>query len=174
MTTSPAQPSTSIRLHKHVQASPARVFEALTTADQYAKWFAPDPNITCGEVVVEPAVGGAFRFEMVMPDGSKHVGIGTFTEVVENQKISYTWSWENQPDFGGNSQVTWELFEAENHLNPKQPATEVVLTHDKLNTAAERSEHTGGWWQCLRALGYYVRGVDPREAMFGKPAASAS
>ncbi|MBB6430106.1 SRPBCC family protein [Algisphaera agarilytica] len=174
MTSSPTQPSAMIRLHKHVQASPARVFEALTTAEQYTHWFAPDPNVTCGEVLIEPRVGGRFRFEMVTPDGSKHVGVGTFTEVIENQKISYTWSWESQPDFGANSQVTWELFETENHYAPGEPATEIVLTHDKLHTSAERSEHTGGWWQCLRALGYHVRGVDPREAIYGKPAANAS
>ena len=50
------------------------------------------------------------------------------------------------------------------------PATEIVLTHEGLNTPVERSEHTGGWWGCLKALGYFVRGIDPREAMYGQPA----
>ena len=174
MTASPSQPAAMIRLHKHVQATPARVFEALTDPEQYAHWFAPDPHVKCGPVTIELRVGGTFRFEMVSPDGNTHIGGGTFTEIIENRKISYTWSWENNPEFGADSHVTWELFEADNHLNPGSPATEIVLTHDKLNTAGERSEHTSGWWQSLRALGYYVRGVDPREAMYGKPASSAS
>lgn len=174
MTASPSQPSAMIRLNKHVQATPARVFEAITTPDQYPQWFAPDPNLTCGEIVIELKVGGRFRVEMVRPDGHVHAGVGEFTEIIENKKISYTWSWEDNPEFGADSHVTWELFEADNHLNPGTPATEVVLTHDKLHTAGERSEHTSGWWLSLRGLGFYVRGVDPREAMYGKSASSTS
>lgn len=87
---------------------------------------------------------------MIDPEGNPHVGSGKFTQVIENQKISYTWSWQDMPDFGANSLVTFELFDAENPYDKDQPATEIVLTHEKLNTAAERSEHTGGWWNCLR------------------------
>ncbi|MEM1028546.1 MAG: SRPBCC domain-containing protein [Planctomycetota bacterium] len=163
----PTEVLPSIRLNKLVRATPERVYEALTTPEQYPHWFAPGPKENCGNVVIEPWVGGRFRFEMTAGDGSQHVGVGEFTEVVESRKLSYTWTWENNPDFGGNSVVTWELFEADNPYEPGAPATEIVLTHDKLPTAAERSEHTGGWWNCLRALGYHVRGVDPREAMFG-------
>lgn len=166
-------PLPMIRLHKHVRATRQRVFEAMTTADQLPHWFAPDPNVECGNVVVEAWVGGKFRFEMIGKDGSQHIGVGTFTEVIENQKISYTFGWETNPDFGSNSQVTWELFEAENHIEPGEPATEIVLSHEKLPSAPERSEHTGGWWTCLRALGYYVRGVNAREAMFGKADANS-
>lgn len=172
MTPSPTPSVNYIRLHKHVQATPQRVFEALTTPEQYPKWFAPDPKVDCGNIVIEPRVGGKVRFEMLGADGSKHVGVGEITEIVENKKLSYTWSWENEPGFGENSQVTWELFEATNHRDPDQPATEIVLTHDRLNSAAERSDHTGGWWNALRAIGYYVRGVDPREAMYGQAVAS--
>lgn len=159
---------TQVRLTKLVRAPRKRVFEALTTADQFPHWFAPDPKVACGPILIEPWVGGKFRFEMNSADGKPHIGVGQFTEVVEHEKISYTWSWETNPDFGANSQVTFELFEAENPYDPDQPATEIVLTHEKLNTAAERSEHTGGWWQCLRALGYHVRGLDARQEMFGK------
>jgi uncharacterized protein YndB with AHSA1/START domain len=162
------QPLPSIRLHKLVRASKPRVYEALTRAEEFPRWFAPGPNEHCGEVIVEPWVGGRFRFEMAGGDGQTHIGVGTFTEVVENEKLSYTWTWENNPDFGGDSQVTFELLDAENPYDDG-PATEVILTHDKLPSAAERSEHTGGWWNTLRALGYHVRGVDPRQAMYGQP-----
>lgn len=158
---------TQVRLTKLVRAPRKRVFEALTRAEEFPHWFAPGPHETCTNVVIEPRVGGNFRFEMKDREGKPNVGVGTFTEVVENQKISYTWNWETMPDFGADSQVTFELFEADNPYDAGQPATEIVLTHEKLHTAAERSEHTGGWWQCLRALGYHVRGLDARQEMFG-------
>ena len=169
----PAQPDTMIRLNKLVRATPQRVYEAWTTPEQFPHWFAPGPHEHCTNVVVEPRVGGRFHFEMNTQQG-KHIGSGVFTQVIENQKLAFTWTWEDNPEFGGDSLVTIELFEAENPYEPGEPATEVVLTHERLNSAAERSEHTGGWWNTLRALGYYVRGVDPREAMFGQTAAASS
>lgn len=161
---------TQIRLNNLVRAPRKRVFAALTTAEEFPHWFAPGPNEKCVNVVIEPHVGGTFRFEMNDAKGDTQVGAGQFTEVIQDRKISYTWTWETMPDFGGNSLVTFELFDAENPYDKDQPATEIVLTHEKLNTAAERSEHTGGWWQCLRALGYHVRGLDAHHEMFGKPA----
>ncbi|MEM1445134.1 MAG: SRPBCC domain-containing protein [Planctomycetota bacterium] len=163
-------PGTTVRLHKLVRASRERVFEAWTTPEQMCVWFAPEPDIVCTDVTMEPRVGGAFRFTMQSPKAS-HTGGGTITAFDRPNKLAYTWSWEGMPDFGANSQVTIELFEAENPYDPEQLATEVVLTHERLPSAAERSEHTGGWWGTLRALGYYVRGIDPREAMAAPAAA---
>ncbi|MEM9913965.1 MAG: hypothetical protein AAF911_03280 [Planctomycetota bacterium] len=45
-----------------------------------------------------------------------------------------------------------------------------LFYNDIRRNAAERGEHSGGWWSCLRALGYHVRGVDAREAMYGQSA----
>ncbi len=169
-----ADPATSIRLNKLVRASKQRVFEAWTKPEQFAAWFAPEAGTVCDGVTIEPRVGGAFRFSMTSPSG-RHVGQGTFTVFDPPNVLAYTWSWEGMPDFGANSLVTVELRDAENPYDAGQPATEVVLTHARLTTAHERSEHTGGWWGALRGLGFYVRGVDPRQAMHGeKPTAGKS
>ena len=93
--------------------------------------------------------------------------LAEFLELVPDRRIVYRWTWEDMPDFGGNSRVTIELFEAPNPYEDA-PATEIILTHEGLDTAQERSDHTGGWWTTLRAIGYFVRGLDPREAMYGQ------
>ncbi len=165
-------PAASVRLNKLVRAPRRRVFRALTSAEEFPHWFAPAPEQTCRNVVVEPWVGGRFRFEMTDGQGKQNIGNGTFLEVIENEKIVYNWTWESMPDFGGDSQVTFELHEADNPYEDA-PATEIILIHERLTTAQERSEHLGGWWLTLRALGYHVRGIDPREVMFGKSRGSA-
>lgn len=170
--TPPTSPTEKyVRLHKHVRATRQRVYDAWLDAEQYCQWFAADPKHQCTEVSIDARVGGTMRIVMQSPGGT-HIGGGEFIELIPGEKIVYTWTWEDMPEFGGNSKVTIELFETDNPYEDA-PATEIVLTHEGLNTAAERSEHTGGWWATLRAMGYYVRGVDPREAMFGQPQKNA-
>jgi len=52
-----------------------------------------------------------------------------------------------------NSLVTVAFYECEHH---GEPATEVVLTHERLASPLERSEHQTGWIDCLKSLGVYL------------------
>lgn len=161
----PSAPAPMIRLNKLVRASRERVWAAWTDPDQFCQWWAPGPTEICRVVHIDLRVGGAFRFEMESK-GKPMGSYGTYTRVEAPSVLAFTWTWEQMPEFGGDSLVTIELIETENPYEDG-PATEVVFTHEKLRTAAERSEHTTGWWNTLRALGYHVRGIDPREAMYG-------
>ncbi len=162
-------PNDSIRLNKLVRASRERVFEALTVAEQAKQWWGPYPACSYSDVQLDARVGGELRVTMHLNggdhDGEEWVGVGRFTHVEPPRKLSYTWTWENDPGFGGDSLVTFELFDADNPYDPDQPATEVVLTHERIGSAHVRSEFGGGWQQTLRGLGYFVRGIDPREAL---------
>ncbi len=160
----PEHPEATIRLHKLVRAPRQRVFEALSNAEQVVQWIGPmDGSCEDRHVEIDPRLGGRYAVRM-NARGESWAGSGTITAFEPGRKFAYTWTWDNEPGFGGNSVVTFELFDAQNPYEDG-PATEVVLTHERLATAHERSEHTGGWWDALRALGYHVRGVDAREAM---------
>lgn len=172
MATTQPTPQNTVCLHKLVRAPRQKVYDTWLDARDYVKWFAPDPRSQCTEVTIDATVGGTMRLVMASPDGD-HIGVGTFLELIPGQKIVYIWIWEDMPEFGGNSKITLELFDADNPFEDG-PATEIVLTHEGLNSAIERSEHTGGWWGTLRAIGYYVRGVDPREAMYGQTQSTSS
>lgn len=161
--TDPIQPDNAVRLNKLVQASTQQVYDTWLDGAMYPKWFAPDPQATCTQATIDATVGGKFRI-VIGTHGGDHVGFGEFLELVPGKRIVSTWSWEGEGEAGSNTTLTLELYEAENP-HGDGPATEIVLTHAGLTTAAHRSDHTGGWWGCLKALGYFVRGVDPREAM---------
>lgn len=162
------QPDNFVRLHKLVQASPQRVYDTWLDPATYPKWFAPDPNSRCTLVSIDAKIGGEMRFTMTTPNGTIS-GHGTITQLVPAKRIAYTWGWIEMPEMGAGSTVTVDLIEADNPYGDG-PATEIILTHQGLNTSVERSEHTGGWWGCLKAIGYFVRGVDPVQAMYGEPA----
>ena len=168
MTDPTTQPAHFVRLNKLVQASPQQVYDTWLNAASYAKWFAPEPTVRCEDVSIDATVGGEMRVVM-QSDNGMHTGIGTFTELIPAKRIAYTWGWLEHPEMGAGSTVIIDLIEADNPYG-EGPATEIILTHQGLNTPMERSEHTGGWFGCLKALGYFVRGIDPREAMYGKPA----
>ncbi len=162
-------PENRVRLHKLVQASPQQVYDTWLDATTYPKWFAPDPNSRCTSVSIDARVGGHLRIKMQSPNHGTITGTATFTQLVPGRRIAYTWGWEELPEMGAGSIVTIEFFEAENPYGDG-PATEIILTHEGLKTVMERSEHTGGWWGCLKAIGYFVRGVDPIAVMYGQPA----
>lgn len=165
------KPDNAVRLNKLVQASPQQAYDTWLDAASYAKWFAPDPSVRCEEVSIDATIGGEMRVVMQADNGT-HTGIGTFTELIPGKRIAYTWGWVEYPEMGAGSTVTMDFLEADNPYGDG-PATEIILTHEGLNTPVERSEHTGGWWGCLKALGYYVRGVDPRKAMYGQTSGAA-
>ncbi len=168
MTEPTAQPENAVRLNKLVQAAPQKVYDTWLDASQYAKWFAPEPGVTCTGITLDATVGGTFSVVMQTPNGT-HTGEGVFTELIPGRRIAFTWGWVEHPEMAEGSTVTLDFLDADNPYGDG-PATEVILTHAGLDTAVKRSEHTGGWWGCLKSLGYFVRGVDPREAMAGQTA----
>jgi len=165
-----SEPDKRIRLNKLVQASPQKVYDTWLDPQTYPKWFAADPNVDCTSVQIDSKVGGKIRIAMTTPDG-EFIGEGEFIELQPGRRIVHAWSWLGEPDFGADSTIIIDLYETDNP-HGDGPATEIVLTHEGLGTAYERSDHTGGWWSTLRAIGYFVRGVDPREAMYGGDAAA--
>jgi glutathione S-transferase len=166
-----ARPDPMIRLTKLIRAPREKVFDAWLDPDAFRRWWAPGPTEDLTELVIEPKVGGALRIVMGNND-QQHIGVGTYTVIDRPDTLAFRWTWETMPDFGADSLVTLRFLDAPNPYDDGQPATELILTHENLPTAAERSEHTGGWWNTLRALGYWARGTDPREAMYGRASAT--
>jgi uncharacterized protein YndB with AHSA1/START domain len=174
------QPAPMIRLNKLVQAPAQRVYDAWLDPAQMKRWWLPDTSAAACDVQIDPRVGGAFRINMGTAE-KPFVAVGKYTVMDPPRRLAFTWSWEQTPGFADDSLVTIEFYEIDNprhpphgedqgdgtsHSSPR--ATEIVFTHERLNTALSRSDHTGGWWSALVALGYHVRGIDPREAMKAK------
>jgi uncharacterized protein YndB with AHSA1/START domain len=88
---------------------------------------------------LEARVGGSFRFEL--ENGSSIVG--TYLHVVPPEKLVFTWS-------GGATQ-DWETLVTLDFLDHGS-VTEVVLTHERLDTPELRTLIEGGWPSLLNAL----------------------
>ena len=83
----------AFELSRIVEASPQRVFEAMTDPEQVAQWWGPE-GFTCPEVTLDAKVGGAYRIAMQPPEGELFHLAGEYLEVQPPTRLAYTFRWE--------------------------------------------------------------------------------
>jgi uncharacterized protein YndB with AHSA1/START domain len=86
-----------------------RVYRAWTDPKRMAHWFKPNERWLSSEVEMDVRVGGAIQIVMVHSDGDRVVIQGKFLEVVENERLSFSWNSNFEPDGTGDSRVTVEF-----------------------------------------------------------------
>jgi uncharacterized protein YndB with AHSA1/START domain len=143
MTTNKTNQVISLTLKRNIAASREHVFEAWTQADIVSQWFSPSDEFSINVPVMDLRVGGQYRIEMTNPEGNTHIAIGEYLEILEPEKLVFTWGWEGGD---GGMLVTIEL-------NEKDAHTELVLRHDKLPDKHSRDHHREGWVGCTDRLG---------------------
>jgi uncharacterized protein YndB with AHSA1/START domain len=121
-----------IVINRIFNAPVARVWKALTSADQMREWY-----FDLKEFKAE--VGFEFDF-LVEHEGNKYHHLCRVTEVIPEEKIAYTWRYKGEP---GDSLVTFELA-------PEGDNTRLKLTHTGIETfprtpAYARKNFENGW-----------------------------
>jgi len=130
-------------IKSHVDASPERVWAALTEADALSAWYWPaslHPVATS-----DPVVGGRFGIEA---DGMGFAG--AYVELEPPRRMVQAWRWLGDDR---DSRVTVELTAAAG-------GTDLVVVHDLVD-AATAETYRAGWESCLGRLPGYL--VTPRE-----------
>jgi uncharacterized protein YndB with AHSA1/START domain len=98
----------SVRFHRVLRAPPERIYRAFLDADALAKWL--PPNGFTGKVHhLEPVVGEGWRMSFTnLADRQSHSFGGKYLELVENQRISYTSTFDD-PNLPGEMTTTVTL-----------------------------------------------------------------
>ena len=95
----------TVRLHRVFAAPVERVFRAFLDADAQAKWLPPH-GFTCKVHDFDPRVGGRYRMSFSnFSGGGSHAFGGTWRELVPNERIVYTDSFED-PNMPGEMTTT--------------------------------------------------------------------
>jgi len=133
--------SDSIRVSRRIQAKRAKVFEAWTRPEKMG-WFCPeDMKIVSANSDVR--VGGKYRASMQGADGRVYTCFGTYKEIVPDEKVSFTHSWE-----GENPVETLVVV----RLEDRDGGTEVTVTQEGFAEPDEAKGHEGGWTSTLAHL----------------------
>jgi uncharacterized protein YndB with AHSA1/START domain len=126
----------------HIARPVHDVFEAWSTADALAKWFAP-MAITKPTVNLEFREGGRYSIRMPLPGNQVFTTAGEFREIVTDSKIVMTWRCDAFPDAA--TLVT-------QRFHPDGTGTTVNVMHENFDYDDTCANHKQGWELCLAKL----------------------
>jgi uncharacterized protein YndB with AHSA1/START domain len=138
-----------VRREVVVDAGPATIFPFLTDPGLHLKWLGTEAEL-------DPHPGGVYRVNV----GGIHPSVGEFVEVVPNERVVFTFGWD-EPDHpipAGSTQV-------EITLTPDGDKTRVRLVHSGLPADAV-SDHGVGWEHYLDRLAIASTGGDAGPDVF--------
>jgi uncharacterized protein YndB with AHSA1/START domain len=134
--------NTTLVMRRTFAASRQRVFRAWIEPKALERWFRPrGMSVTVRSL--DARVGGSFRFEI--ENGNSIAG--TYLQIVPPEKLVFTWS--GGAMMGRETVVTLDFLD-------EGPVTEVVLTHERLDTPELRALVGGGWPSLLDGLAMVV------------------
>lgn len=138
----------SIHLHRVLRAPPGRVYRAFLDRDAMAKWL--PPNGFTGRVHhMDARVGGSYRMSFRnLTTGDSHAFGGTFLELIPEQRLLYTDSFDD-PNLPGEMRTTVSL-------QPVSCGTEVHITQEGLPEAIPPEACYLGWQESLALLAMLV------------------
>lgn len=138
-----------LTLERHFKAPPALMFKVWTQAEHLARWWGCGES-TVGEVKTDPRVGGRFKVEMLMEDGSSNVLTGEYRAVDPNDYLEFTWNWEEGQAAAGEETLVTITFK------PQGDGTDIVLNHQRFVDTDMRDAHGMGWGSGFDRLDVYL------------------
>lgn len=127
-----------------INAARSKVFEAWTRPEIMKKWFAPG-GMTVPVAHADARPGGSYSITMKGEQGTPTV-TGEYREVVQDEKLVFTWGWEGDPN---DRTLVTVLF------RDAGDGTEVKLKHERFASTESRDKHLQGWNGCLSSLSEY-------------------
>lgn len=141
-----APTSTPVVVRKRYQHSRERVFDAFARARSLEQWFAPAPGIKIHATEFCFELGGRYRLAFTLPSGDEIAVYGEYLALHRPRHLRFTWQWEEpDPHAGIPSVVNVDFVDIDG-------ATEVVVSHEQLNTPPAAERHALGWVAILDRL----------------------
>ncbi len=134
--------SPSLTMKRRLNAAPSEVYRAWTDPKLLTRWFGPE-NVETIEAELDPRIGGVYRIVMLENNGERHQVQGRYHEVVENERLVFSWSWITTPDRVSKVTVT---------LKADGGVTILTLLHEQLFDEKAVAGHTHGWTGSLVKL----------------------
>lgn len=101
-------PNNTVTLHRVLKTTPEKLYRAFSQADAFARWL-PPYGFTANVKSLDFKVGGTYAMSFTnFSTGNGHSFVGTYRELVPNEKIRYTSKFDD-PNLPGEMQTTITL-----------------------------------------------------------------
>ncbi|MEK7469934.1 MAG: SRPBCC family protein [Planctomycetota bacterium] len=141
-------PTGTVRLHRVLKTTPAKLYRAFLDADAMAKWL-PPYGFTCKVHHLEPKVGGTFRMSFRnFGSGTGNAFGGEYLELVPNERLRYTDRFEDK-NLPGTLTVTVTL-------RPVACGTELTVVQEGIPEVIPVEMCYLGWQESLAQLATLV------------------
>jgi uncharacterized protein YndB with AHSA1/START domain len=134
-------------VRRMIRATPDRLFAFWTEPQHLVRWWGP-AGVSCPAAEVDLRPGGAYRIANRFADGNVVWIAGIFEVVERPHRLVYTWQLESPSASSERVSVSFEW---------QGDVTEVVVTHERIGSAAARTSHERGWNGCLDGLARYAQ-----------------
>ena len=142
----------TISITRMIDAPRPLVFKAWTEPGQIDRWWGPKGFVTIDhDMDIRP--GGAYRFRMRSPAGTEHRKRGVYREIVEPERIVFTFAWEQPDGRVGPETLLTVTFE---EVGGK---TRLTLRQGVFDSAETRHSHASGWTSCLERFAEYMASI---------------
>ncbi len=139
-----ADSSNSVRLHRVLRAPAERVFRAFIDPKALVKWMAPH-GFTAEVHSIDARTGGTYRMAFTnFNTGQTHAFGGTYIEIIPNQLIRHTDSFED-PNLPGTMQATITF-------RPVTGGTELIILQENIPPMIPAEMCYMGWQESLELL----------------------
>jgi len=133
--------------------APASVVFALwSSADHMKRWMGPK-GFACPEMAIDLRVGGRYRGMIKSAEHGENWFSGIYREIVQNQRLVFTFTWENEGPSAGLEMVVTITFEERNGK------TVQTFHQAPFRTIERRDSHVGGWSEAFDKQATYAEKI---------------
>lgn len=127
------------------------VFKVWSTPEHLLRWWGPkDAVMLSARMDFRP--GGAWRTCFRFTDGHDYWAQGVYREVVEPERLVFSFAWEENGE-RGTEMLTTVTFEDDGGK------TRLTFHQGPFETVENRDSHIGGWNECLDRLGAHLANI---------------
>lgn len=125
------------------------VFKAWTEPERIKQWWGPRGFVTLScELDFRP--GGLWRTRSQAPDGQEYVARSIFREIVEPERLVFTYAWEDAEGKPKHETLVTLTFVEQ------QRKTLLTIHQGVFESVTSRDEHEEGWRSAFELLSEYL------------------
>jgi uncharacterized protein YndB with AHSA1/START domain len=125
------------------------VFNVWTQPEHFSRWLGPKDFTTIG-CQMNVQVGGMYRACIRSPEGNDHWMQGVYREVIEPERLVFTFAWEDENSQPKHETLVTVTFEEQDNK------TLMTFQQAIFESTESRNSHNTGWSECFDRLATYL------------------